>query len=273
MPSLLPLDPKALEIVLSTFSVLAPFLLGFVAWTTSMGGLRALSGWLPSLEEPVKHDAITRIKKGLTATQPEANASECVNELVAGLDQWQLARQRTNERIAGLRRSVWACLAFLLFLAAGWISDKIGNAALGFEQAFLILCMLALLVIVFYGYPLVLLVMENGVPTKEALSGKTQAIPSSNTVSATEAATAQGSKSVTMSPSSQLPAVTAPVVIPASTTPNAQSIPASTIASAATTVPAPNVLHSNGQPPGQVAPLVEPEKNSSHGASRKRRRA
>ncbi|WP_309890432.1 hypothetical protein [Archangium sp.] len=273
MPPWLPLDPKVLEVVLSAFSVLAPLLLAFVGWIASIGGLRALSGWLPSIEEPVRHDAIARIKKGLNATQLEANASECVNELVAGLDRWQLARQRTNERIAGLRRSVWACLAFVAFLAAGWVCAKIGDAALGFEQTFLILCVLALLVIVFYGYPLVLLVMENGIPSKETLSGKTQAIPSSNTVSATEAATAQSGKPVATNSSSQLPATTTPVVIPASTTPNAQAIPASNIALATTTAVAPDALESKGQLPVQLPPLVEPAKNSSPGASRRRKRA
>ena len=273
MPPWWPLDPKFLELVLGFFTALAPFLLGFVVWTTSMGGLRALSGWLASLQEPVKHDAITRIKKGLTATQPEANASECVNELVAGLDQWQLARQRTNERIAGLRRSVWACPTFLLFLAVAWISAKIGDAAIGLEQTSLILCALAFLAIVFYGYPLVRLVIESGLPSKEALSVKAQVIPSSNTVSATEAATAQSGKPVTTYPSTQSATTTAPIVIPASIAANAQAIPASNITSVTTTAAAPNALDSNGQLPVQMAPLGEPAKNSSPGASRRRKRA
>jgi hypothetical protein len=157
-------NPQFLNGLLATCGLITPLLIAALAWIASMGGLKSLSRWLSSHEEKTKDEAINRITKGLTAAQPNVNASECVNELVAGLDQWQLARQRTRGRTAGLRRCVGACWVFLFSVAGGWVSEKIGDPARGIEQTFLVMCMLAVLIIVFYGYPLVGLVMENGLP-------------------------------------------------------------------------------------------------------------
>jgi hypothetical protein len=268
MPPSWTINPNLLDGFLKAATAFTPFFLSFLAWIAAIGGLRTLSGWLSSLEEPMKGDAINRIKKGLTAAHPDANALECVNELVAGLDQWQLASHRTKGRIEGLRRSVAACLIFLLSLGGGWVCSNLGEPARSFEQALLVLCLLSFLGIVFYGYPLISLVIENGLPSREVLSGKTQAVPISNTVSATEAATTHGVKPSPASPSTQLPATASAVAAPLTPvmlTSNAVPVIMATAAPTAQKTPS--------QLPESIAPLVDQGRSAAQGATRKRRRA
>jgi len=269
-------DKQIVDVLLTAFSVITPLLGCAIGWIATMGGLRSLSSWLSTHEEQTKNDAISRIKKGLTATQPDADASECVNELVAGLDQWQMARQRTNARIAGLRRSFVACCFFPVFLGGGWLSAKISDPSTGFAQTLLVLCVLALLLIVVYGYPLFRLIMENGLPSKEALPGKTQVVPPSNTVSANEAATTQSLEWDPRSPAIQQPESTASVIASAVHTGKGQIIVASNIQAAEAT-PTPSIKTNVPNPSSQVAqgigPVDQPKENSGHGSSRKRRRS
>lgn len=191
MPSWWSLDPNTLDILIKALSGAAPVLIGFLIWVANIGGLKTLNGWFSNLDQSTKESAIEQIKKGLNASQPGEDASECVNELVAGLDRWQLSRQRINGRIVGLRRSTWACMAFLASLLGGWVTSVASTSpgARSLEQALLLICLLALLLIMSYGFPLIRLVIENGIPGRDALAGKTNNIPSSNIVSATEAAT------------------------------------------------------------------------------------